>query len=96
MIVSTAVCFEGRRQPSFPSQNPARKALFEEEPPTRMRGSIDAETILKIILILILVWLAIEIIDMVFGLLGALLWPVTNIIVLVIAALIVLWLLDRI
>jgi hypothetical protein len=61
-----------------------------------MRGSIDAETILKIILILILVWLAIEIIDMVFGLLGALLWPVTNIIVLVIAALIVLWLLDRI
>jgi len=61
-----------------------------------MRGSIDAETILQIILVLILVWLVIEIIDIVFGLLGALLWPATNIIVLIIAALIVLWLLDRI
>jgi hypothetical protein len=61
-----------------------------------MRGSIDAETILQVILVLILVWLAIEIIDVVFGFLGALLWPVTNIIVLIIAVLIVLWLLDRI
>jgi hypothetical protein len=61
-----------------------------------MRGSIDAETILQVILVLILVWLVIEIIDVVFGLLGALLWPATNIIVLIIAALIVLWLLDRI
>jgi hypothetical protein len=61
-----------------------------------MRGSIDAETILQVILVLILVWLVIEIIDVVFGFLGALLWPATNIIVLIIAALILLWLLDRI
>lgn len=61
-----------------------------------MRGSIDAETILQIILVLILVWLVIEAIDLIFGLFGALLWPATNLIVLGIAVLIILWLLDRI
>lgn len=61
-----------------------------------MRGSIDAETVLQVILVLLAVWLVIEVVDLAFGLLGALLWPATNIIVLGIAVLIVLWLLDRI
>lgn len=61
-----------------------------------MRGEIDAETILQVILVLILVWLVIEILELVFGFLGALLFPATNLIGLIIAALIVLWLLDRI
>jgi len=61
-----------------------------------MRGKIDVETLLQIILVLILVWLALEVLDLVFGLLGAVLGPFTNIFGLIIAALIVLWLLDRI
>jgi len=61
-----------------------------------MRGEIEVETLLKIILVLILVWLALEVVDLAFGLLGALLGPFTNLFGLVIAALIILWLLDRI
>jgi len=61
-----------------------------------MRGSIDAETILQVVLVLILVWLALEALELVFGLVGALLWPMTNIIFIGVAVLIVLWLLDTI
>jgi len=61
-----------------------------------MRGDIEVETLLKIILVLILVWLVLEVVDLVFDILGALLAPFTGIIGLIIAALIVLWLLDRI
>jgi len=61
-----------------------------------MRGKIDVETLLQIILVLILVWLALEVLDLAFGLLGAVLGPFTNIFGLIITALIVLWLLDRI
>lgn len=61
-----------------------------------MRGKIDVETLLKIILVLILFWLVLEVIDLTFDILGGLLGPFTNIFGLIIAALIVLWLLDRI
>jgi hypothetical protein len=61
-----------------------------------MRGDIEVETLLKIILVLILVWVVLETVDLVFDILGALLAPFTSIIGLIIAALIVLWLLDRI
>lgn len=61
-----------------------------------MRGEIEVETLLKIILVLILVWLALEVVDLAFGLLGTLLGPFTNLFGLIIAALIILWLLDRI
>ncbi|WP_435196185.1 DUF7554 family protein [Natronomonas sp. EA1] len=57
------------------------------------RGKMDAEGLLRIILILVVVWIALqivgEIIDLVFG-------PFSSIIGLVIIVLIVLWLLDRI
>lgn len=61
-----------------------------------MRGEIEVETLLKIILVLVLVWLVLEIVALVFDILGTLLAPFTGIIGLLIAALIVLWLLDRI
>jgi len=59
-----------------------------------MRGDIEVETLLKIIPVLILVWLVLEIVDLVFDILGALLAPFTSVLGLIIAALIVLWLLD--
>lgn len=59
-----------------------------------MRGEIEVETLLKIILVLVLVWLVLEVVDLVFDILGALLAPFTGILGLLIAALIVLWLLD--
>ena len=65
-------------------------------PAPDMRAKIEVETLLQVILVLILVWLTLEILDLAFGLLGALLGPFTNIFGLIIAALIVLWLLDRI
>lgn len=61
-----------------------------------MRGEIEVETLLQIILVLILAWLALELIDLTFNVLGTVLGPFTNIFGLIIAALIVLWLLDRI
>ncbi|ADE03536.1 MULTISPECIES: DUF7554 family protein [Haloferax] len=60
------------------------------------RGRIDVEDLLKIILLLVLVWLVLEIIGEVLGLFGALLGPLQPLLGLVVAALIVLWLLDRI
>ena len=63
-----------------------------------MRAKLDAETLLEIILLLILVWLVLAVIDAMLGLVGTILelFPFTNIIGLVIAILIVLWLFDRI
>ncbi len=63
-----------------------------------MRAKLDAETLLQIILVLIIVWLVLAVIDATLGLIGTVLglFPFTNIIGLLIAALIVLWLLDRI
>ena len=57
------------------------------------RGDIEVETLLKIVLVLVVVWIGIEIldavIDIVFG-------PFKSIFGLIIVALILLWLLDRI
>lgn len=56
-------------------------------------GDIEVETLLKIVLVLVVVWIAIEIVDAV---LGFLLGPFKSVLGLVIVALILLWLLDRI
>lgn len=57
------------------------------------RADIDAETLLKVVLLLVVVWVAIEIleslVDLVFG-------PFKSLFGLVIVVLILLWLLDRI
>ncbi|WP_248895781.1 DUF7554 family protein [Haloplanus halobius] len=60
------------------------------------RGSIDVEDLLKLVLILVVVWLALSVVeqafDIVFGLFGFL----QPLIGLLIAIVIILWLLDRI
>lgn len=63
-----------------------------------MRANVEAETLLQIILVLVLVWLVLAIIEQTVEIVGAILglFPFTNLIGLVIAVLIVLWLLDRI
>lgn len=63
-----------------------------------MRANIDAETLLEIVLVLVVIWLVLEVIEASVGLLGAVLglFPFTNFIGLVIVVLIVLWFLDRI
>ena len=61
-----------------------------------IRGALDAEDLLKIILVLVIVWLAVEIIGEIVGSLAGLLGPFRPLLGLVIVALIVLWLLDRI
>lgn len=63
-----------------------------------MRGKIDAETMLKIVLVLLAIWLVIAIVNEVLGIIGTLFGfiPFSSLIGLVIALLIVLWLLDRI
>lgn len=61
------------------------------------RAAVDTDTLLKIVLLLVVVWIALEVIetllDLVFGPLLSLLRPLLGIVVL---ALIVLFLLDRI
>jgi hypothetical protein len=61
-----------------------------------MRASIEVETLLKIILALVVVWLALQIIEATLGLLGFLLGPLTNVFGLIIIVVIVLWWFDYI
>ncbi|WP_338740597.1 DUF7554 family protein [Haloplanus salilacus] len=60
------------------------------------RASLDVESLLKLVLVLVVVWLVLriagEVFDLFFGLLGFL----PDLIGLVVVVLIVLWLLDRI
>jgi hypothetical protein len=59
-----------------------------------MRGEIEVEDLLKVVLALVVVWLVIEILDSVLGMTLALLGPLRPVVGIVIVALIVLWLLD--
>jgi hypothetical protein len=60
------------------------------------RGAVDADTLLRVVLVLVVIWLGLElletVLDVAFGLFG-LLRPVLGLVVL---ALVVLYLLDRI
>jgi hypothetical protein len=60
------------------------------------RADIEVETLLKIILALVVVWIALEVLDTLLGVLGRVFWFLRPIIGLILLALIVLWLLDRI
>ena len=57
------------------------------------RAALEVETLLKVILVLVVVWLALEIVG---GIVRFVLGPLPEIVGLVIVVLIVLWLLDRI
>lgn len=59
------------------------------------RGGIEVEDLLKLVLVLVLVWLVLEIVGEVLGLFTMLLGPLRPLLGLAVAALIVLWLLDR-
>ncbi|MFC3477842.1 DUF7554 family protein [Halobacterium litoreum] len=60
------------------------------------RGDIDTDSLLKIILVLVVVWLALEVIGALIESLAAVLGLARPIVGLAVLALIVLWLLDEI
>jgi hypothetical protein len=60
------------------------------------RAAVDVEDLLKVVLALVVVWLALEILDTIFDILfDGLLAIFRPLLGLVVVALIVLWLLDR-
>lgn len=61
-----------------------------------MRGAIDTDTLLRIVLILAVVWLVLEVLEVFFDALAFILTPLPKLLGLVLIVLIVLYLLDRI
>jgi hypothetical protein len=61
-----------------------------------MRGKLEAEDLLKLVLVLVAVWLVLEIVGELLSVLGWILGPLQPILGFVVLLLIVLWLLDRI
>ncbi|GCF13730.1 MULTISPECIES: DUF7554 family protein [Haloarcula] len=59
------------------------------------RAKLDVDTLLKVVLVLIVIWLGLEVLETAVGLLGWLLGPLQPILGVVLVVLIVLWLLDR-
>jgi len=59
------------------------------------RAAVEVEDLLKIVLVLVVVWLALEIVGEVFDLFVGLLNLLPTVVGLLIVVLIVLWLLDR-
>jgi hypothetical protein len=60
------------------------------------RAAVEVEDLLKVVLVLVVVWLALEIVEGFLGVLGWLFGPLRGLLGLVVLLLIVLWLLDRI
>ncbi|RLM56740.1 hypothetical protein DVK02_09645 [Halobellus sp. Atlit-31R] len=60
------------------------------------RAELEVEDLLKVVLVLAVIWLALEVVGGVLGILAELLGPLRPFVGLVVVALIVLWLLDRI
>lgn len=60
------------------------------------RAALEAEDLLKIILVLVVIWIGVEIVGEIIGAFADLLGPFRPLLGLLIVALIVLWLLDRI
>jgi hypothetical protein len=63
---------------------------------SRARGALDTDSLLKLILVLAVIWLALEIVEAFVGTLASILGLARPLIGLVVVALIVLWLLDEI
>lgn len=61
-----------------------------------MRAKLDVDTLLKLILVLVAIWLAVSIVSDIVGTFTHILGPFSNVLGLVVLLLIVLWLLDRI
>ena len=60
------------------------------------RAAIEVETLLKIVIVLVILWLALEVLDAVFGLLLGFFWFLQPLLGVVLLVLLILWLLDRI
>lgn len=60
-----------------------------------IRGAVDVDTLLKVILVLVIVWIVLEILGTLVETSLALLGPFRPLLGLVIVVLIILWLLDR-
>lgn len=59
------------------------------------RGGLEAETLVRIVLVLVVVWLALEVVGEVLEIFTALLGPLRPLLGLAVVAIIVLWLFDR-
>ena len=66
------------------------------EPGMNRRGALEAEDLLKLVLLLVVVWIVIEILGATLGLLTGLFGLLPDVLGLVIIVLVILWLLDRI
>jgi hypothetical protein len=62
----------------------------------RDRGSLDVDSLLRIVLVLVVIWLVLEVVGGILGILGELLGPLRPLLGLAVVALLVLWLTDRI
>jgi hypothetical protein len=60
------------------------------------RAAIDTDTLVRIALILVVLWLALEVLDSVLGMLGRVFWFLQPLLGLVLVVILILWLLDRI
>lgn len=60
-----------------------------------LRGAIDADTLLKVVLVLVVVWLGLEVVEQVVEVSMAILDPIRPLIGVLVVVLIVLWLLDE-
>lgn len=58
--------------------------------------ALDAEDLLKIVLVLVVAWLILEVVGEVLGILAWILGPFRPLLGLIVIVLIVLWLLDRV
>ena len=63
---------------------------------TRARAALDVDGLFRLLLVLFVVWLATEVLGVIFGALAALLELAQSVIAVVVLVLVVLWLLDRI
>jgi len=59
------------------------------------RGDIEADTLLKIVLVLAVIWLALEVLEALFETLQFVLEPLPKVFGLILIVLVVLYLLDR-
>ncbi|MFC7205063.1 hypothetical protein ACFQJC_16210 [Haloferax namakaokahaiae] len=60
------------------------------------RGKLEADSLVRIVLVLVLIWVGLEIVGEILDLFSWLLGPLRPLLGLVVIAIIVLWLLDRI
>lgn len=73
----------------------ARNGLSEADPVPDMRGDIDTDTLLKVVLVLAVVWLALEILDLFIDTLQFVFNFLPKVLGVALIVIIILYLLDR-